>query len=358
MRGEEADMTCERLEERLSALLDGECAPAEEARIRVHLASCAACRQAQADLEATGRAIESALRGHPFDDRLAARISAAARKRVAPRLREPARPARGRSVYRITAYAAAAAVLVAAGFALRLAPSAPPPDGRAPVVASITTASASDALHIQPGNSAYVPAGRRFDLREGDRIRAERATLTLAYADGSEVRVHPDTTVELRRGSLAIVEGPGSVYASVTPIPPGGAAFHVVAGPVDVAVLGTRFGVTFDGRGVATTVLAGSVRVSSRDRAETVGAGERLAIAIGTNHVLSRSHDPLEAAQALSWATGAKPVRPAPPLEPTRPSPIERLDGPASTAPADGHEPSRPSTGADLPIGPSRGEKD
>ena len=43
---------CENYWEALNAFVDGECSPEEEAALRAHLADCAACREALAELNA------------------------------------------------------------------------------------------------------------------------------------------------------------------------------------------------------------------------------------------------------------------------------------------------------------------
>ena len=43
---------CENYWEALNAFVDGECSPEEEAALRAHLADCAACREALAELTA------------------------------------------------------------------------------------------------------------------------------------------------------------------------------------------------------------------------------------------------------------------------------------------------------------------
>jgi anti-sigma factor RsiW len=58
-------MTCEEIREALSAVLDGESSSEERERVEAHLAICAACREADAELRAAMEGIRGLPRFEP-----------------------------------------------------------------------------------------------------------------------------------------------------------------------------------------------------------------------------------------------------------------------------------------------------
>ena len=357
--------------------------------------------------DALDRLLSGAFRAQPFDAKLASRISAAARAmppaadregirgeragdrtpaadlapsapgRVAPAGASPARPARpGRarepqaaarppiasSRLNARAFAIAAGFIVAVGATIHLFSSGET-ERHAPAleVASVTVDADAGALVIRPGDSGYASPGRRVALHEGDRVRAERRSVAIAFADGSEVRIRPETTLEVRQGEVEIIGEAGELYASVTPRAPGAPAFRVAApGGVEVAVIGTRFGVRVDGGDVLATVAEGVIQMQPRGEGRLpaaalsrapfspsrAAAGEQLALSGKRAEPLRRAVD-VEA--TLAWALGAK-------VHPTEP-PVAAPASVTTSAPPPAHPsgpvPATPSSGGDLPIGGS-----
>jgi ferric-dicitrate binding protein FerR (iron transport regulator) len=369
----------ERREAALWASIDGERG--------AEVASGEGATTESASLERLDAALRGAFAGHPFDTRLAERISAAARERAAhphedsgsgrsgrilhaPRppakpLHPPARAhapddatldaPRRRIERTIRTYALAAAVLVTGGLAVALllpGPEAPPP-GRAPAVASITARPGASARVIRGADDGYAPEGRTFTLRAGDRIVAERDPVEVALAGGGEMVVKSDTTVELREGGVAIVDGPGFVALAVAPPAAGRRPFRVET-PEGVAVeaRGTRFGVHFDGERVTTLVADGKVTVSGAfaPAPVEVGPGRRLTVAVFTQRAESGRAD---LASDLAW-TGWRGLEPAKPV--VVPVPTNGAAAGAPVAPGAPPAAGRPApaggSGAFLPIGP------
>jgi hypothetical protein len=345
---------CENMTDALSRLVDGECARPEAERVRAHAAGCAGCREALDDLEVADRALRAALGRHPFDAALAARIAAAARRQDtgAPRvLRFPRRA---------VPFAAAAAALVAVTLAVRFGADRPAAPKPAPaVVASITADKDAGVLVMRGSNQGYVPSGARYALRAGDRLRAERRMAAISFADGSEVLVRPDTTVEVQRLEVAVVDGPGEVFASAAPAAArGGARVRVGApGDVSVVVLGTRFSVRFDGEEVLTTVAEDEVGVlpAPGTQLERVPAGVAFSVSLAPTRAPERrtASRKVDVARELAWALR---VRPLPAKAQTSPTTAATPTAPL-VPPAPVDAPTGASSG-DLPIGDPKGERD
>jgi anti-sigma factor RsiW len=94
-------VTCDDLERDLDPYVDRELEPDTTAAIRLHLATCGACRQRVADREALGRLVRTAAPYYPASDDLRSRVSTAA--------------TRSRSTQHLLTWAAAASLVFAIG---------------------------------------------------------------------------------------------------------------------------------------------------------------------------------------------------------------------------------------------------
>jgi len=345
------------------------------------------------------RALEGAFAAHPFDARLAAKISAAAKaSRGSGRIvRPPVKPAplverwrlddetapsesgRRRVERTLRTYAVAAALLVAGGLAVALfGPGVTPRGGvggggAAIEVASITATTGAGACVIRGGGEGYAPEGRALPLRAGDRVRAERRSVEIALAGGGSLLVRSDTTVEVRPGGVAIVDGPGVIALAFDPKSGSGKDFRVeTPDGVTAHVRGTRFCVRFDGDRTVTTVLEGAVAVSVAPRGERAAAGdaaprEVASVEVGAGRALTirrGSVAPLRPStltaalvrEELAWTLWKEAQGPADGVAAPVPA---GLSSPAAARPAPDQAPvAAPSGGSYLPLGaPSAGTR-
>src|SRR5690349_5016300 len=155
-------MNCERAIELISARIDGELSPADDAALESHLAECPSCAAAAEAFE-----LQDAELRHTFDERR--HTAGAVAERVAERLPRPA--------------AGAGLVWLLAGHSR---PTAPPPADRTPEpVARLTPRPRPAAPPAEP-----LKVGDTLRTGRGERKRA-------ALPDGSVVYVNQDTTVTL-----------------------------------------------------------------------------------------------------------------------------------------------------------------
>lgn len=160
-------MTCRDLTDLLVAYEAGELAPAQQEFVALHLESCAACRQALADLQVTRRQLE-ALRSDPWQPQLTGRITGAlARERQAGTA--------GRwlgALLRAGAVAAVAGAVVLAAFTL-----GPGVTGR-----QKAPAAGSSALLVAGSSLTWV------DTSAGQVTRWDQATAGAQVVSGGEKR--------------------------------------------------------------------------------------------------------------------------------------------------------------------------
>jgi ferric-dicitrate binding protein FerR (iron transport regulator)/tetratricopeptide (TPR) repeat protein len=258
-------MHCERAIELISARIDGELSPADDAALEGHLAECPACAAAAEAFE-----LQDAELRHTFDERrhqagtVAERVAAGLPRRGPSadrwrRLRRQARP---------YAFAAALAAAIAAlVWLLGAHPS--PPAHRAPGADAGPESFAGLTPKPRPASAPAEPlaVGKTIATKAGER---RRATLP----DGSVVYVNQGTTVTLdRERHLAL--SAGEVFVEVTPVREGVGPFVVQTPKRDVTAVGTKFAVRADATKTGVLVTQGSVRASGVG--EPIPAGRELA---------------------------------------------------------------------------------
>lgn len=145
-----------------------------------------------------------------------------------------------------------------------------------------------------PGSAAPQPASAGQTVPEGARLQAaEGGFISVRLADGTVVRIHADSDVQVRqlrrRGRAGDAQSiwqlhRGSVEPSVPPSGDGARRFEIRTPGASTAVRGTRFTVALapDGRTLAA-VTEGSVAVAPaaqapRQAGETLAGGQGLAV--------------------------------------------------------------------------------
>lgn len=356
--------TCRDVRDALSRFLDGESPAGEAARVRAHAASCAACRAELDALERTHAATRRAFAKHPFDAALARRIAAAAAN-------ASARPgegagARGRVIpgpwaaaRRAAPRAAAAAALLAVGLGawlvLRGGPGAGP-GGAAAAIASVRAVEGGRLVVARGGglgDVTTVAPGETVELRAGDRVAVDRREGEILFPDATRVLVRPDTRVRVDESAVAIEGGPGELFCQVRPRPAGAPSFRVETPAASAEVLGTSFGVRYEGGAAVVTVLEGRVRVVPHAGppgalAVVVARDERARAPEGGAPSLER----VAARRELAWALG----RAAAPPPPVRPDAVPSGGRPGGDPASPEETPASP--GIDLPVGGDRPRPD
>lgn len=347
--------TCHETSDALSRHLDRESSPAERARVEAHLASCAACAAEAQGLRQVDAAMRRAFAGNPFGPALARRIADAAAKRRTPsgRVLTQAKviEAPWARIRRAWPAAAAAALLIAMGLVIRSGfnSTVEPAAGRNLAAATVRSL-ANGRVRVSRGgigDVSYVTPGGELALRAGDVVLAEAHGGEITFEDGSRVVIRSDTQVAVRASESAegveIRGGYGELYCEVTK-QPGGRTFQVETHSARVDVVGTRFGVRYDGGVTVATVLEGRVRLAPAAGGEVMlGADDRgRTIASGGAEVRR-----VRAREELSWILGRAPADPEPPVATPPPPP------PLQSSPED-RPPAPPGVDQDLPIGSPR----
>lgn len=237
---------CENYWEALNAFADGECSPEEEAALRAHLADCAACREALAELTALRDGFpswEDEAVPEGFADGVLQKIAEAPQQ-------APKKAQRKRSGTAWASLAACLGVMVLLGSLFPGLRSASSANNAAPASdAAVTTG--GQAIEPQSGETEDVLMGTQSMEAGGEdpsKLMMDRAKLTQAGADlrwtltadeerellsGYDCRETEDGRVyTLTAGDLESVraqaeeegislwEDPSTVYATATPAAP------------------------------------------------------------------------------------------------------------------------------------------
>ncbi|MFC1707024.1 FecR domain-containing protein [Planctomycetota bacterium] len=266
--------------------------------------------------------------------------------------------------------AAAAAVLVFFGVSVfRLLDGRPggglqPAGERGRIVARVEGVESGARIQVRRGVGDVVTlaSGGASSLRPGDSFLVESRGAALRFADGTGVRVRPDTEVTIRRWpaegnesaalGIALLAGPGEVFCEVTKRR-AGLSFRVET-PYSVSeVLGTRFGVRVDGGKALTTVVDGRVRIAEvgGSRWLVAYAGQQVA-ACGRTDSRQLVMSKVDPRADLSWVFPAAQAAP-------KQTPGSGAGRPAGRKPSvpQPTEPSRPSgVDVDLPVGSPNGD--
>ena len=114
---------------------------------------------------------------------------------------------------------------------------------------------------------------------QADHITGTAELRTLRLQDGSEITLAPDSalTVSYTAGARRVQLIQGEAFFSV--VSDRERPFQVTAQSVHASVLGTRFDVRLDEGGVMVAVQEGRVLVESRDKGETLQAGQGVRVA-------------------------------------------------------------------------------
>jgi len=279
-------MNCERFDDIAELLVAGELAEAESAEAEAHAVECAACRGRLASARAQLRALEAALAPYRAAEGFVERTMARVRAEAGPPEEEQPETPRHR-FFRYAAMAAAAALLVMAGYGfLHRGPAAWVESGVAAVVGP-TARQLAPASQLKAGDLVATP------LEAGATLALAGGRLRVALAPGSLVRVmdpRSGTALQLLRGEaycrgsggestpmvacqgppLAnVAAGPGVVSLHVTPEPaaPG-------AAPGTMVTLAAHDGaarVVVPGQGTGAMPLrSGQVLTLSSDRGRSL----------------------------------------------------------------------------------------
>ena len=296
-----SETTCERVEGRITELVEG--APAAE--LEAHLDRCDACAAAVTRARRTTRMVAGLGDGFVLPDDLVQRVMVAADELTGPP------PERGRPLpalaslwrswpARAAALAAGLGLVVwgAATISSEQKPAATPTPTPAPVWGQVLALEATAGQTPRATHGGRVVAtGARVNLRRplstGDRTRTR-----LRLADGSELMLNRRTTLvarsanelHLRRGELlADVRPRRAGHALIIRVPTGA-----------IRVLGTKFNLAAHKDLALVDVIHGAVRmIGARDRAALVGAGEEGALPHRGAPSVSRAPD---LGRTLSWA--------------------------------------------------------
>ena len=170
---------CENYWEALNAFVDGECSPEEEAALRAHLADCAACREALAEL--------TALRGgfpHWEDEEVPEGFADGVLQRIAGTPQQAPKKARRKHRAAWASLAACLGVMVLLGTLFPGNRSASSANTAAP--ASDAAVTAGQAAEPQSGEAEDALTGTQAAKAGGEdpsKLMMDRAKLTQAGAD-------------------------------------------------------------------------------------------------------------------------------------------------------------------------------
>lgn len=266
-------MNCADVKELLPRHQHGRLAADDAAIVDRHVAGCAACAAEHRAGDRVDRVLTAAFSDHPFDDpaALVARVRAAAAAHAGQRA------VRARPAGLWTAAAAVGLLALGLGLLRSADDRVTPGPGPAPARAVVARASGQGKRlqRVALGERAEaLPADAA--VREGDRLVAVGGEAQLQLDDGTKIEVAPDTEVALRRdadgGSTLTVEGQdGEVYLEVSKRE---RPLRVVAGGLEVAVMGTRFVVHKGTRASRVMVLEGRVVATSASDRRILGVDE------------------------------------------------------------------------------------
>ncbi|XXF76422.1 FecR domain-containing protein [Myxococcaceae bacterium GXIMD 01537] len=275
--------------EALWALAADELEGEARARVEAHVAACAECAQALAQVRQTRALLREAGTESPAVHwaEVDEHVLGTAARRFARLERAPRWP------WALAAAGACAAVLAFALLRPVAAPPVEPPAiARAPEAPSapeppaIQVESALDAWGREGAGELALQPGTR--LHAGASVRTPaRASALLRLPDASRVRVAPGSEVVLARAEakdvhLTVKSGRLAVQASHERRE----GFLVEAAGVRVSVVGTVFAVENAPRGVSVAVLEGKVRVDVEGQPPRfLSAGERLDLRPGDENV-------------------------------------------------------------------------
>ena len=350
--------SCKDVLARLSSFLDARLPAGEQGEVQRHLDACVPCQEERAALERTDALVMAALSDHPFTDagvqELLGKLPLSTLGQSARLERAPVRrfrPAGGMGVA-----LAAAALLVGLGLGLTTTDSPAAGDPVAAPNEVLAQANAGILVLGEDGSSTIV---KDTPIRAGDRVVALETPASISLPDGSQVVLHADTEVKLRRDrdggiTVEMARSEGKVYCEVAKRQ---RPFRVAARGLEVSVLGTRFLVDQASRFATVTVVSGRVlaaagpdrRILTADEQAQAVFGPRAEVRLACSQVTARLFGPwvpklIQEQSEIDRAT-ARPTAPTAPSQPVQRPPQQQppvdhgLDQPIPPPTPAGQEP-------------------
>jgi len=247
-------MNCEHALALISARIDCELSPIDEAALQAHLGECPACTVAAEAFE-----LQDADLRYAFGERRAEASVVA--ERVAERLpRRPASAGRWRRRARPVVFAATlAAAIVALVWFLAVQSNPPVGPGLPPETAPESLAGLTPRPRPAVPPAPVLALGGSIQTKAGERRR-------LALPDGSVLYVNQDTTVKLdQERHLTLIAG--EVFVEVRPMSlvEGVGPFVVQTPKRELTAVGTKFAVRADAATTGVLVTQGYVVASGHD---------------------------------------------------------------------------------------------
>ena len=166
---------------------------------------------------------------------------------------------------------------------------------RQPQPAKATTISGTVQL-ISANTGRKTPLTENTLIRVGDEILSSAGTATVQLADGSEVRVSPNSRLIFNRltqyGKAGMVDtrlrlNHGEIHTRVKPVMEGGARFEIETPSAVAAVRGTAFALQTSARGTSLQVTEGEVDFGEPGKTRRIPAGFSASLSTNSNDGLS-----------------------------------------------------------------------
>ena len=195
---------------------------------------------------------------------------------------------------------------------------------RQPDPARVTSVSGPVQL-ISGADGRKLPLTSNTLIRVGDEVLSSSGSATIVLADGSEVRISPDSRLTFNRltqyGKSGMVDTrlrlhKGEVHTRVKPVIEGGARFEIETPSAVAAVRGTAFALQTSENGSRLQVTEGVVDFGAPGKTRRIPAGYSATVSTVSNSVLSIRRLP-----------------PAPHVNPLPPK-LTKLPAPMSWAPS------------------------
>ncbi|WP_372966341.1 FecR domain-containing protein [Marinobacter sp.] len=152
---------------------------------------------------------------------------------------------------------------------------------RQPEPARVTTVS-GNVQHISGSDGRKTPLTEQSLVRVGDEILSGAGSATLVLADGSELRIAPNTRLMFNRltqyGKTGMVDTrlrlqKGEVHSRVKPVRGGGARFEITTPSAVAAVRGTVFSMQASAFGSSIQVKQGAVDFGKPGQTQRIPVG-------------------------------------------------------------------------------------
>ncbi|WP_417565560.1 FecR domain-containing protein [Marinobacter sp.] len=166
---------------------------------------------------------------------------------------------------------------------------------RQPQPAKATTVSGTVQL-ISGNTGRKIPLTENTLIRVGDEILSASGTATIELADGSEVRISPNSRLIFNRltqyGKAGMVDtrlrlNHGEIHTRVKPVMEGGARFEIETPSAVAAVRGTAFALQASANGTSLQVTEGEVDFGAPGKTRRIPAGFSASLSTNNNNGLS-----------------------------------------------------------------------